>query len=87
MRLIFGVLALSTALTTAGAVTRQALHLDDGPLIGWRCPDCRGGNAGDPEATFHAVCRQCERRFAWDDVVVVTGSGRLAGRMSHQCCP
>ena len=80
MRLVLGVLALSTALMMGGTVVRKALHIDDGPLIGWRCPHCGAGNASDPEATFRAVCRRCEHGHPWDHVVMVTGTGRLAGR-------
>ena len=74
MRTVFGVLALSIALTTAGAVARQALHLSDGPIVGWRCPHCGAGNAGDPQATFRAVCRECADGHSWDDLEISTGS-------------
>lgn len=73
MRTFFGVLTLSLALTTAGAITRQALHLSDGPIVGWCCPHCGAGNAGDPKAAFHAVCRECDGGHRWDDVQITTG--------------
>ena len=73
MRTLLGVLTLAVALTTAGAVGRQALQLNAGPVVGWRCPQCGAGNAGDPRATFQAVCRSCSDRHDWDVVAIVTG--------------
>ena len=73
MRTLLGVLGLAAALTTGGAVARQALYLSPGPIVAWRCPDCGAGNAGDPQTRYDAVCRVCTNRHAWDDVERVTG--------------
>lgn len=73
MRTLIGVITLSVALTAAGAVARQMFHLNDGPIIGWRCPACGSGNAGEPQFRFQAACRRCSFSMSWDDVVVVTG--------------
>ena len=77
MRTVIGAIALALALTTGGAVARQALHLHDGPIVGWRCPECGVGNAGEPDRSFHAVCRRCAASHPWEEVVAVTGDPRL----------
>jgi hypothetical protein len=66
MRTLVGVLSLAAALTTVGAIARQGLQINSGPVVGWRCPDCDCGNAGDPEARFRAVCRGCGVAYPWD---------------------
>jgi hypothetical protein len=78
MRTLLGVLMLAVTLTAAGAVGRRALHLNDGPLVGWRCARCGAGNADDPNQSFRAVCRVCSHRCPWDDLAAVTGGS--AGR-------
>lgn len=73
LRTLLGVLMLSLALPTAGAVVRQILHLNDGPIVGWRCDGCGAGNAGDPQTSFHAVCRRCQHEYDWSRIAAVTG--------------
>ena len=73
MRTLLGAITLTILLTTGGALARQALHINDGPLIGWRCPHCGAGNAADPGQTFRAVCRKCSDGYDWEDVQAVTG--------------
>ncbi|MDQ3331359.1 MAG: hypothetical protein M3552_12010 [Planctomycetota bacterium] len=73
MRTLFSVLALAVVLSTGGAVARQALNINAGPIIGWRCTACGTANASDPTQSFHADCRRCAAEVAWSEIEPATG--------------
>ncbi|MBA3312092.1 MAG: hypothetical protein H0T47_02195 [Planctomycetaceae bacterium] len=73
MRTLLGVLALAVALSTGGAVARQALQINAGAIVGWRCPQCGTANASDPTKSFRADCRRCAAAVDWSEIEPATG--------------
>ena len=84
MRTLVAGVALAGLLTTGGAVTRQALHLQTASFYQWRCPACDAVNTTNPTSRSRVICRECRTRFEWWDVLQpLTGGARVpveAGR-------
>ena len=72
MHALLATLCLTAALTTAGAVARSALHLEqEGHCVSWTCAACGVANTADPAGRFQATCRRCGLHSDWSCVETV----------------